>query len=156
MFSIFKSLQIQEKMSRIKEKGLKQPEVIALRGFQQSSYFAKIPLLVDEDFSFSKRSSSQSQVDLNLYQISDLQRLHNWFYSKMSLRCTISMSKIVFCLSTDFCALAKVWVFPGALITRISTDRQTMLVYFAWLTKRPGSHQSQLTISTLLELGTHE
>jgi len=25
------------------------------------------------------------------------------------------------------------------------TDRQTMLVYFTWPTKRPGGHQSQLT-----------
>jgi len=26
-------------------------------------------------------------------------------------------------------------------------DRQTMLVYFTWPTKRPGGHQSQLTIN---------
>jgi len=26
-------------------------------------------------------------------------------------------------------------------------DRQTMLVYFVWPTKRPGGHQSQLTIN---------
>jgi len=25
------------------------------------------------------------------------------------------------------------------------TDRQTILVYFAWPTKRPGGHKSQLT-----------
>ena len=28
----------------------------------------------------------------------------------------------------------------------LKTDRQTTLVYFAWPTKRPGNHQSQLTI----------
>jgi len=28
----------------------------------------------------------------------------------------------------------------------ITRDRQTMLVYFAWPTKRPGGNQSQLTI----------
>jgi len=30
----------------------------------------------------------------------------------------------------------------------IQTDRQTILVYFAWPTKRPGGHQSQLTMGT--------
>jgi len=28
-----------------------------------------------------------------------------------------------------------------------ASNRQTILVYFAWPTKRPGGHQSQLTIS---------
>jgi len=28
----------------------------------------------------------------------------------------------------------------------IQTDRQTMLVYFTWPTKRPGGHQNKLTI----------
>ena len=31
----------------------------------------------------------------------------------------------------------------------LKTDRQTMLVYFAWPTKRPGGHQSQLTINLI-------
>ena len=30
---------------------------------------------------------------------------------------------------------------------QLQTDRQTILVYFAWPTKRPGGHQSQLTVS---------
>jgi len=30
------------------------------------------------------------------------------------------------------------------------TDRQTILVYFAWPTKRPGGHQSQLTMGQSL------
>jgi len=32
------------------------------------------------------------------------------------------------------------------------TDRQTILVYFAWPTKRPGGHQSQLTTEKVLKV----
>jgi len=32
----------------------------------------------------------------------------------------------------------------------LETDRQTILVYFAWPTKRPGGHQSQLTMGQSL------
>jgi len=36
------------------------------------------------------------------------------------------------------------------LKTYRQTDRQTILVYFAWPTKRPGGHQSQLTMGQSL------
>jgi len=43
------------------------------------------------------------------------------------------------------------WMTSGpvnlSVMKRIcKTDRQTMLVYFTWPTKRPGGHQSQLTM----------
>jgi len=34
--------------------------------------------------------------------------------------------------------------------TKFAEDRQTMLGYFTWLTKRPGGHQSQLTMAQSL------
>jgi len=40
--------------------------------------------------------------------------------------------------------------FPNLSAVTKSYDRQTILGYFAWPTKRPGGHQSQLTMGQSL------